>query len=80
MIDLVEIGAGGGSIAWVDSGGGVAGRAAQRRSRSGTGQLRRGGEQPTITDANLVLGRLNPDFFLGGEIPLDPERAEQAIA
>ena len=78
-IDLVEIGAGGGSIAWVDSGGGLRVGPRSAGADPGPACYGTGGEQPTITDANLVLGRLNPDFFLGGEMPLDRERAEWAI-
>ena len=57
-----------------------AGRAAERRSRPGAGLLqRRRNREPTITDANLVLGRLDPDYFLGGEIGLDVEAAARAV-
>ena len=80
VVDLVEIGAGGGSIAWVDSGGllrvGPAERGRRSRARSATA---RGGIEPTVTDANVVLGRLNPAYFLGGEIGLDVEGARRAI-
>src|SRR5262249_23591945 len=77
--DLVEIGAGGGSIAWVDSGGGLRVGPRSAGADPGPACYGRGGEEPTITDANLVLGRLNPDYFLGGEIHLDVERAPRAI-
>ncbi|CAN5698569.1 hydantoinase/oxoprolinase family protein [soil metagenome] len=79
VIDLVEIGAGGGSIAWVDSGGGLRVGPRSAGADPGPACYDKGGEDPTITDANLVLGRLNPEFFLGGEVPLDPERAHRAI-
>jgi N-methylhydantoinase A len=80
VIDLVEIGAGGGSIAWVDSGGAL--RVGPQSAGAGPGPVcyGRGGMEPTVTDANLVLGRLNPHYFLGGEIVLDVERARAAIA
>jgi N-methylhydantoinase A len=78
-IDLVEIGAGGGSIAWVDSGGGLRVGPRSAGADPGPACYGAGGEHPTITDANLVLGRLDPDFFLGGEMPLDVERATWAI-
>ena len=67
VIDLAEIGAGGGSVAWVDSGGVL---------RVGPQSA---GDEPTVTDANLVLGRLNPDYFLGGEIALDVDAAHRAV-
>lgn len=79
VIDLVEIGAGGGSIAWVDSGGAL--RVGPQSAGADPGPVcyGKGGTEPTISDANLVLGRINPKFFLGGEIELDVERARQAI-
>ena len=80
VIDLVEIGAGGGSIAWVDSGGML--RVGPRSAGADPGPVcyRQGGTEPTVTDANVVLGRLNPAYFLGGEIALDVEGARRAIA
>jgi N-methylhydantoinase A len=79
VIDLVEIGAGGGSIAWIDSGGML--RVGPRSAGADPGPVcyRKGGTEPTVTDANLVLGRLNPAYFLGGEIELDVEGARRAI-
>ena len=79
VIDLVEIGAGGGSIAWVDSGGVL--RVGPHSAGADPGPVCYGGGgiEPTITDANLILGRLNPRFFLGGEIGLDEEAARRAI-
>ena len=79
VIDLVEIGAGGGSIAWVDSGGVL--RVGPQSAGADPGPVcyGAGGTEPTITDANLVLGRLNPNFFLGGEIELDVGAARRAI-
>ena len=79
VVDLVEIGAGGGSIAWVDSGGLL--RVGPQSAGADPGPVcyRRGGVEPTVTDANVVLGRLNPAYFLGGEIGLDVEGAKQAI-
>jgi len=80
VIDLVEIGAGGGSVAWVDSGGML--RVGPRSAGADPGPVcyGRGGTEPTVTDANLVLGRLNPTYFLGGELELDLEGARRAIA
>jgi N-methylhydantoinase A len=79
VIDLVEIGAGGGSIAWIDSGGMM--RVGPQSAGADPGPVcyGRGGTEPTVTDANLVLGRLNPDFLLGGEITLDAAGAAEAI-
>jgi N-methylhydantoinase A len=79
VVDLVEIGAGGGSIAWVDSGGLL--RVGPQSAGADPGPVcyRRGGVEPTVTDANVVLGRLNPAYFLGGEIGLDVEGARKAI-
>ena len=79
VVDLVEIGAGGGSIAWVDSGGLL--RVGPRSAGADPGPVcyRRGGTEPTVTDANVVLGRLNPGYFLGGEMGLDVDGARRAI-
>lgn len=79
VIDLVEIGAGGGSIAWVDSGGIL--RVGPESAGADPGPIcyGKGGEEPTITDANLVLGRLNPEFFLGGEMDLRTAAAREGI-
>ena len=79
VIDLVEIGAGGGSIAWVDPGGVL--RVGPRSAGADPAPVAygKGGSEPTITDANLVLHRLDPDHFLGGEMRLDEEAAYRAI-
>jgi N-methylhydantoinase A len=79
VVDLVEIGAGGGSIAWVDSGRLL--RVGPQSAGADPGPVcyRRGGVEPTVTDANVVLGRLNPAYFLGGELGLDVEGARAAI-
>ncbi|MCC6792163.1 MAG: hydantoinase/oxoprolinase family protein [Thermomicrobiales bacterium] len=79
VIDLVEIGAGGGSIAWVDSGGVLRVGPRSAGADPGPACYGNGGTEPTITDANLLLGRLNPDYFLGGEYTLDVELARNAI-
>ena len=79
VIDLVEIGAGGGSIAWIDSGGILRVGPHSAGAHPGPACYGQGGTEPTITDANLVLGRLSPDYFLGGEMVLDIEGARQAI-
>ncbi len=79
MVDVQGIGAGGGSIAWIDRGGALNVGPQSASSEPGPACYGRGGELPTVTDANLVLGRINPDYFLGGEIPLHPDRARAAI-
>jgi len=79
VIDLVEIGAGGGSIAWVDAGGIL--RVGPQSAGADPGPVCYGwgGTEPTVTDANLVLGRLNADYFLGGGVKLDIGAAQAAI-
>jgi N-methylhydantoinase A len=79
MMDIFEVGTGGGSIARVDDGGLRVGPQSAGAS-PGPACYGLGGTEPTVTDANLVLGRLGADRFLGGEMPLDPKAAERAIA
>ncbi len=79
VIDLVEIGAGGGSIAWVDPGGMLRVGPKSAGADPAPVSYGQGGTEPTITDANLVLHRLDPDHFLGGEMRLDEEAAFRAI-
>ena len=79
VIDLVEIGAGGGSIAWVDSGDALRVGPQSAGADPGPACYGKGGTEPTVTDANLVLGRLNPQHLLGGELPLDVDRARHAV-
>ena len=79
MVDLKTIGAGGGSIAWIDRGGMLNVGPQSAGSNPGPACYGWGGTLPTVTDANLVLGRLNPHYFLGGKIPLYPEKAKKAI-
>lgn len=67
VIDIVEIGNGGGSIAWIDQGGKMHVGPQSAGSVPGPASYGKGGGNPTTTDANLVLGRIHPDFFLGGE-------------
>jgi N-methylhydantoinase A len=78
-IDLVEIGAGGGSIAWIDSGGILRVGPESAGASPGPACYPEGGSLPTLTDANVVLGRLNPEYFLGGEMKLNKEAAVTAI-
>src|SRR5574341_394810 len=77
-IDLVEIGAGGGSIARSHMGT-IAVGPESASSMPGPACYSRGGHEPTVTDANLVLGYLNPDEFAGGTLRLDPDAARRAI-
>lgn len=79
VIDLAEVGAGGGSIASVDLGGFLTVGPESAGAAPGPACYGLGGERPTVTDANLVLGYLDPKFFLGGRMPLDLERARGAI-
>jgi N-methylhydantoinase A len=78
-IDLIEIGAGGGSIAHTDRMGLLKVGPASAGSEPGPACYARGGMEPTVTDANLVLGYLNPDYFAGGTMAIDSGMAEAAI-
>ena len=80
VVQIVEIGAGGGSIAWVDEAGGLHVGPRSAGAEPGPACYGRGGTDATITDANLVAGRLDPDFFLGGTMPLDLGAAQDALA
>ena len=79
MIDVVEVGAGGGSIAWLDDVGALKVGPQSAGADPGPICYRGGGSEPTITDANVVLGRLDPDNFLGGEMKLDADAARRGI-
>ncbi|HEV7666451.1 MAG TPA: hydantoinase/oxoprolinase family protein, partial [Chloroflexota bacterium] len=79
VVDLIEIGAGGGSIARVDSLGLLKVGPESAGADPGPACYGRGGTQPTITDADLLLGYLDPSFFLGGRLTLDVPAAERAI-
>jgi len=79
VIDVHSIGAGGGSIAWIDSRGILQVGPRSAGAQPGPACYLKGGEHPTVTDADLVLGYLNPGYFLGGEIKLDVEAAIKAI-
>ncbi|MCO5222650.1 MAG: hydantoinase/oxoprolinase family protein [Thermomicrobiales bacterium] len=80
VIELIEIGSGGGSIARVDTLGLLKVGPDSAGAMPGPACYGRGGTQPTVTDADLVLGYLDPDHFLGGKMPLDIEKARAAIA
>ncbi len=79
MVDVRSIGAGGGSIAWIDSAGALRVGPHSAGADPGPACYGRGGTAPTLTDANLVLGRIDPDFFLGGSMALDRGAAEAAV-
>jgi len=79
MIDIGTIGAGGGSIAHIDSGGAFKVGPRSAGSQPGPACYQRGGDLPTVTDANLALGRLDADNFLGGEMGLDAKAANKVI-
>ena len=80
VVDIVEVGAGGGSIAWIDDVGAM--KVGPRSAGAEPGPIcyQRGGTEPTVTDANTVLGRIGADSFLGGEMRLDVDGARDGIA
>lgn len=80
MIEILAIGAGGGSIGWIDSGGGLRVGPHSAGALPGPVCYGRGGTEPTVSDATVVLNRLNPDYFLGGEMNLDVEGANRVIS
>jgi N-methylhydantoinase A len=79
VVDIVEVGAGGGSIAWLDANGGIHVGPQSAGADPGPACYRKGGINPVVTDASLVLGRINPKRFLGGTMALDVAAAERAI-
>ena len=79
VLDIVEVGTGGGSLAWLDEGGALHVGPRSAGAEPGPAAYGRGGTEPTITDANVLLGRLSPAAFLGGEMVLDTAAAEQAL-
>ena len=78
-LDIHSIGAGGGSIAWVDEKGSPRVGPQSAGANPGPVCYGKGGEEPTVTDANLVLGRVNPDFFIGGRMKIDVDLSRRAI-
>jgi len=79
MFDIVTIGAGGGSIAWIDDGGSLQVGPRSAGARPGPACFGLGGNEPTITDANVVLNRIHPSSSLGGAVHVEPTLAELAI-
>ncbi|ELY87195.1 hydantoinase/oxoprolinase family protein [Natrialba taiwanensis] len=80
MVDVNTVGAGGGSIAWVDGGGALRVGPQSSGAQPGPACYGRGGTRPTVTDANVVLGYIGPDTALGGELTLDVDAARDALA
>ena len=79
VVDLTTIGAGGGSVAWIDKGGFLRVGPDSAGAEPGPACYGAGARDATVTDANLVLGRLNADYFLGGKMRLDPAAATRVI-
>ena len=79
MIDIQEVGTGGGSIAHIETGGSLRVGPESAGAQPGPVCYGLGGAEPTVTDCNLILGRLTPERFLGGEMPLDAVAAHKAL-
>ena len=78
-VDVHSIGAGGGSIGWIDKGGALQVGPQSAGAEPGPACYELGGDQPTVTDANVVLGYINPDFFLGGRRDINPDASARAV-
>jgi N-methylhydantoinase A len=79
VVDIVEVGNGGGSIAWIDAAGGLKIGPQSAGGAPGPACYGNGGTEPTVTDANLIAGRIDPEYFLGSGIRLQRDKAAQAI-
>ena len=79
MLDVTTLGAGGGSIAWLDTGGGLRVGPQSAGADPGPACYGKGGQQATVTDASIVLGYLDPAFFAGGTMSLQPDLSHQVI-
>lgn len=79
MVDVNAIGAGGGSLVWLDTAGGLRVGPGSAGADPGPACYGRGGDRATVTDASTVLGYLNPEYFAGGSIDIDPQRAYEVI-
>ena len=79
-VGIHTVGAGGGSVAWIDAGGSLRVGPRSAGSIPGPACYGRGGTEPTVTDANVVLGRIDPNAVLGGTLPIDPEASFAAIS
>ena len=80
MVDVNAIGAGGGSVAWIDTAGGLRVGPHSAGSEPGPACYGTGGEEATVTDASVVLGYIDPEYFAGGTLPLKPDLARKAVA
>jgi N-methylhydantoinase A len=78
-IDLAEVGAGGGSIVWIDAGGSMQIGPHSAGAEPGPVSYDMGGTEPTITDANVILGYINPDYLVGGALPLNAAKAHRVF-
>ena len=78
-VEVLTLGAGGGSIAWIDPGGLLHVGPQSAEADPGPACYGKGGKEPTVTDANVVLGYINPDHFLGGKMEIYPELSRKAI-
>jgi N-methylhydantoinase A len=79
VVDIVEVGNGGGSIAWIDPAGGLKVGPQSAGAAPGPACYGKGGTEPTVTDANLIAGRIDPEYFLGSGIRLQRDKAAGAI-
>ena len=79
VIDIVEVGNGGGSIAWIDPAGGLKVGPQSAGAAPGPACYGKGGTQPTVTDANLITGRIDPEYFLGSGVRLQRDKAVHAV-
>lgn len=79
MIEMHTIGSGGGSIAWIDAGGALRVGPQSAGAMPGPVCYNKGGTEPTVTDANVILGRINPGYILDGKMKMNPEKARQVM-
>lgn len=79
VVDIIEIGAGGGSIGWIDTGGSLNVGPKSAGADPGPACYGQGGTEPTVTDAHLLTNRLNSEYFLGGDVELDTDAAREAM-
>jgi N-methylhydantoinase A len=79
VVDIVEVGNGGGSIAWLDPAGGLKVGPQSAGAAPGPACYGKGGTEPTVTDANLITGRIDPEYFLGSGVRLQRDKAVQAV-
>jgi N-methylhydantoinase A len=79
VVDIVEVGNGGGSIAWIDPAGGLKVGPQSAGAAPGPACYGEGGSEPTVTDANLITGRIDPEYFLGSGVRLQRDKAVKAI-